>query len=370
MKAITFQDQIKIAIEKSDLDEFTFKDCIVGGDECILVNPNHIGVHWNVDNLILRSCVYRKSDYYPISLGYSKFTNYLENPSLYPDPLKYKDWVCEDKLDGSCIIISYHNGHLIVRTRGTSSIDKHATAPEIYDLIEKSNIKNHALLLSGKYTFLMEHITPNLPIVIKYDKPELIFLDIIRNEDYRMMPVEMSDSFANSLGLRRPEKFQFKKLEDIVKNCETLKGREGYVLVYNDNQNRIKIKSLQYLSLHRLKSELSSIDKVIDIWAELNYPDYATFYKYICDKFDFELANQCKNYISKICDADVEVRKCLSSMQEFVSVLHRKSRKNAAESSIQAYGDSGKTSIAFMMLDNKLITKGMRKKLIYQIIKK
>ena len=358
-------------MQKSNLEDFVFKDCIVAGDECILVNPVHIGAHWNIDNLVLRSCIYRKSDFFPISLSYCKFCNYGENPDAYPDPNKYKDWIVSDKLDGSLIIVSYYNNQLVVRTRGTSNIDIHNTASEIYELIDKTNIINYALLLSGKYTFLMEHITPNLPIVIKYDKPELIFLDIIRNEDYRIMPSEMSDSFANSLSLRRPDKFQFKKIEDIIKNCEILKGREGYVLSFNDDQNKVKIKSFNYLLLHKLKSELSSIDKVIDLWAEINYPDYQTFYNYLIDKFDFELVNQVQGFISRICDASNEVNLILNHMKKFVLDLAGKSRKDQALAILSAYGQTNRSSMAFIILDGKDIyqNKEMIKKLLYQCLK-
>lgn len=365
-----FQDQIKLALDKSNLEDFTFKDCIIGDDECVLVNPIHIGAKWNKNNLIFRSCIYRKNDYHPISLGYSKFFNNSESPNCYPDFGRYKDWSIGNKLDGSLILTSCYKGSYVIRTRGTSDIFVHSTANEIVKLLDDTNLYSHNLFLSEKYTFLFEHITPNNQIVIKYDKPELVLLDIVRNEDYCMMPISFVDEVAKSINIQRPARFNFKSINDIVKNCETLKNAEGYVLSYNDNQNRIKIKSLWYLYLHRLKSELSSIDKVIDLWAEMNYPKYEEFYNHIRKVFDFELAEQCKNYISQICDGKKEVDRILDFMENCVKSLGGQSRKEQAEKIIQAYGKTNRASFAFKMLDGKFLDKNDIKKLLYQCIKK
>ena len=362
-----FQDQIKLAISSSNLDEFTFKDCIVGGDECILVNPNHIGAHWNKNNLALRSCIYRKRDYYPISLGYCKFHNYQECPDAYPDPLNYKDWFINLKYDGSLIIASYYNNQLVIRTRGTSNIDMHDTAKEVYELIDKTDIVGQDWLLNGQFTFLMEHVTPNNQIILRYDKPELVFLDIIDNQSYKLLSPIISDNFAMTLGLRRPEVYKFDSVDEIIKNCEILKDKEGFVLNYNNHQNKVKIKTPFYLSLHRLKSELSSIDKVIDLWINLNYPDYQNFYNQLLSQFDFELVSQVKDHIIKITEAAKKANLILDSLRNFVQTLSGKSRKEQALAIQEKFGKSSvETTIAFILLNNKEITSKMMKELVYK----
>lgn len=52
-----------------DPKQFNFKDCVIAGDECVLVTPKDMGVEWNEENKIFRSSIWRKSDMYPISLG-------------------------------------------------------------------------------------------------------------------------------------------------------------------------------------------------------------------------------------------------------------------------------------------------------------
>ena len=67
-----------------DHTQFNIKDCIIAGDECILVTPKDMGVEWTDDSKVFRSSVWRKSDMFPISLSYKKFTNCGEKPDFEP----------------------------------------------------------------------------------------------------------------------------------------------------------------------------------------------------------------------------------------------------------------------------------------------
>ena len=61
-----------------DPKQFNFKDCVIAGDDCVLVTPKDMGVEWNDDNKIFRSSIWRKSDGKLISAGFKKFVNYFE----------------------------------------------------------------------------------------------------------------------------------------------------------------------------------------------------------------------------------------------------------------------------------------------------
>jgi hypothetical protein len=65
-------------------EEFTFKDCVIAGDDCWLITPNHIGVKWTDENARFRSCIVRKSDNFVVSQGFGKFTNFSEQPDFQP----------------------------------------------------------------------------------------------------------------------------------------------------------------------------------------------------------------------------------------------------------------------------------------------
>src|SRR5271166_2497535 len=89
-----------------DYENFNIKDVLLFGENFLLITPKEIGTSWTVDNLIFRSCLLRKEDYFPISLSWPKFFNFGEKSDLYPDFEKFDDWIIDEKEDGSTILIS------------------------------------------------------------------------------------------------------------------------------------------------------------------------------------------------------------------------------------------------------------------------
>jgi hypothetical protein len=130
-----------------------------------------------------------------------------------------------------------------------------------------------------------------------------------------------------------------------------------------------KLKSAWYLAIHRLKSDLSSIDKTIDVWFSFGKPSYEEFYQRIFNQFDFELAEYCKGYASKICDASKEVVKIIDGMKKFVEKIKiLTTRKDQALEIIQTYGKTNRASFVFQLLDERELNDEQFKKLMFQII--
>jgi len=152
---------------------------------------------------------------------------------------------------------------------------------------------------------------------------------------------------------------------------------EGICLYYNDEQNILKIKSAHYLYLHRAKSEISSIDKVIDVyidWFMERHPKseptgYAEFFDYLTQKFDYEIANMAIGHISRICDAMKEVHNIMNALISYGDRCNSITRKEAAARILQAYGSTSRSAIVFKVLDGKPITADDYKKILYQVLK-
>ncbi len=144
------------------------------------------------------------------------------------------------------------------------------------------------------------------------------------------------------------------------------------MVVYSKNDQMLhKVKGAWYLKLHYLKSELSNIEKVLDVWLEQGMPEYQTFYNYIFTTFDYELAEQCRGMISRICDAKKEVDLIVSGMNDFVNnrLKTLPTRKLQAEQVISAYGNTNRASFLFKLLDGKSLGKEEYKKLLFQVLK-
>jgi hypothetical protein len=197
----------------------------------------------------------------------------------------------------------------------------------------------------------------------------MVLTGVIYHEDYKLMSQESLDWLADDLELKRPRSFHFDSMAEMHDAVTALKGQEGICLYYNDGQNILKCKGEWYLGLHRMKSELSSAEKVMDVWLEQGKPSYEDFMQFLTNTFDFELAQQCRGNVSKICDAWKEVQVIEASMREKAESLKGKTRKDQALVILQAYGNTNRSSYVFRILDSRQLDNECYKKLLFQVMK-
>lgn len=364
---------MKIDLKKIDLTQFMSHDHFINGEVVTLVQPQFIGTKWTQDNKHLRSSVWN-SEGELISAGFPKFTNFGENPEHFPVPQSLKNCTVVEKLDGSLLILSKYKGQLILRTRGTvdaSVLDNGHELEKFKERFLKS--LNHDTPDTWNVTILFEWVSPINRIVINYgDEPDWYLVGIVNHEDYSLHTQNLLNMWAKNKGFKRPATYTFSDVNDLLKNVEQWKGKEGVVIYSHNDQMLHKVKGAWYLALHHMKSELSNIEKVMDVWLEQNMPDYNTFYTYIVNSFDYELAEQCRGHISNLCDSRKEVDKIIDHMREFINTRVRNlaSRKDQALMILNSYGETNRSGYLFKILDNKPLEKDDYKKLTFQILKK
>lgn len=374
---------MKIDLQKIDRENFLVHPHEIAGEICYLVQSAHQGAKWAKHNLIFRSSVWNSKGEL-ISASFKKFFNWGEQPELAYTPFSLTangGSQLIEKIDGSTLIVSKYKGQLIIRTRGTVDATKIDNGYEI-EILKKKYSKAFQFydefgVIDNKdtisYSYIYEWTSPVNKIVLNYgEEPEIRLIGIIDHNDYKLAQQELLDFFAIQIGVKRPSVFKFDSIKEMLEAVEALKGQEGICCYCNYGQDIRKIKSAWYLALHRMKSELGSIDKVIDFYFTLNRPTYQEFYSYIEKTFDFELAEQVRGQISKICDGMKEVEKLVSYMKNFVeplSPLKRVSRKDAATAIMQAYGQTNRSGMAFKLLDGKTLQDEDYKKLLYQQLK-
>jgi hypothetical protein len=369
---------MKIKLDAIDVGNFMTHDHFLNGEVVTLIQPNHIGTKWTQENKHFRSSLWN-ADGELISAGFPKFTNYGENPEHFPVPTSLKHCTVVEKLDGSLLILSRYKGNYIMRTRGTVDATKLDNGHEIESFIQEmtnNNLFSHTNDICGdtwNRSYLFEWLSPVNKIVINYgDVPKFTFIGLINHHDYALEDQAVLDAIAEEHALSRPEKYTFSTVTDLLSTIEDWKGKEGVTIYSRNGQMIHKCKSAWYLTLHHLKSELSSIEKVIDVWLEHSMPDYNTFYTYIATVFDFELAEQVRGMISNICDGYKEVSKIVDGMTSFVNtkVKSLSTRREQAELIIGSYGNTNRAAFVFKILDGKPLTKDDYKKLIFQVLKK
>lgn len=160
--------------------------------------------------------------------------------------------VCE-KLDGSLGIIYWWNGKWCVNTRGSFNSEQANKATEMLKKYDFSKVPHDI-------TILVEIIYPENQIVVDYGKrTELVLLSI--NKAFVMGEYTHTALMAvsNLTGMSTPKVYQFDSIDDIIKTQSKLtQNEEGFVvkLVGSTRVNRVKIKSVEYLKIVKLKSGL------------------------------------------------------------------------------------------------------------------
>ncbi len=363
---------MKIEISSIDRTQFMVHEHSLNGEIVHLIQPQHIGTQWRQDNKHLRSVVVNYEGEI-ISAGLPKFTNYSENPEHFPVPTSLRNCTVVNKLDGSLLIVSKYKNQFILRTRGTVDASVLANGSEL-EIFKNTILKKISvdLMETWNYSLLFEWLSPLNVIVLRYsDEPDWQLIGAVNHTDYSLFSQTEVDEYAKMFDLKRPEKFTFNDISDMLQIVDKWQDREGVCLYSKNDQVIHKIKASKYLLLHHLKSELSNIEKVLDVWLEQGMPDYNTFYNYIFTTFDFELAEQVKGMISRIVDGKKEVNKIVEGMNDFVNNRLRSlsTRKEQAQLVISSYGETNRASFLFKLLDGKSLGKEEYKKLMFQVLK-
>jgi hypothetical protein len=229
------------------------------------------------------------------------------------------------------------------------------------------------------FSLLFEWVSPTQRIVLNYGEfPDWYLVGYVDHFEYQLLEQSQLDSTAVHFGWRRPVTYTFPSVQDMMSNVEKWKGKEGVVVYSKSGQTLHKVKGMWYLSLHRMKEALSSLDKVIDVWYEQSEPKYQDFEASITNQFDYELWSQIRGEASRICDAASDVKHIIDGMQKYVANTllpmgdpkDKVVRGKQARQVIASYGITNRAKFVFQLLDGKELDAESRKKLLYQVLKK
>jgi RNA ligase len=204
---------------------------------------------WNEISLACRGLILDEN-YNIIARPFAKFFNLGEYENQEIPNLKFNVF---EKMDGSLGILYFYNNQAFMASRGSFNSDQSIKANELLN----SKYANSLANLDQSKTYLFEIIYPENRIVLDYgDEESLVLLAIIDTQSGDEFPLE-------DLGF--PVVKKYNGIDDIQKlKALELSEKEGFVIQYSNNY-RLKIKFSEYLRLHRILTQVSSIN----IWEYL-----------------------------------------------------------------------------------------------------
>lgn len=270
-------------------------------------------------------------------------------------------WEVLEKIDGSFISLHKYQGQLIVASRGSFTSDHVGWAKQVLADIEKETGYIVLNNLRDGWTYCLELIWPENRIVVDYgDRKDLVLLAIIDEKGIELPYRGTSHSSGYCL-LDYSSLFTIVKRFDGIKDFTKIQelnthNAEGFVVRFS-NGDRVKIKFADYVRMHHLCTELSTIRVyealkagTLNKWIE-NIPD--------------EFYNRIKGYADELQTKYDKIEQDAKSI--YNAIEHIANRKKFAEQVIST--EKKFHSILFSMRDNadysktifKLIEPGYKK---------
>lgn len=217
----------------------------------------------------------------------------MEEMQTIPD----EEFEVFEKMDGSLGILFYYEGEWILATRGSFISDQAIKGRRILEkyriplLNDKDAYEAIGFKNPQDYTIMGEILYSQNRIVIDYgDQEDFVVLGMINKADGSELPYNnllKIGSLLNAPVVKRYDGFKdYKKLKSLI-----VSNQEGFVIRFTSGA-RMKIKSEEYVRLHRLLTNFSNVD----IWECLmNGTDLNDMLERVPDEFDAWVRNTIKN---------------------------------------------------------------------------
>jgi RNA ligase len=181
-----------------------------------------------------------------VAKSFPKFKNFEEHSA---DEIPNEDFNIYEKMDGSLGIVYYYDNKWNMATRGSFNSDQAIKGLEMLNRYDLS-------LLDVDYTYLFEIIYPNNVVVVRYDEEKLVLLAKYNIKSGKEGDVQTDYYKANFDVVKCYDNLpnNFVELKNNIEN-----NKEGYVLRFK-NGMRVKIKSEEYVRLHKVLTNVSNMD--------------------------------------------------------------------------------------------------------------
>lgn len=208
-----------------------------------------------------RGIILEKDTWKIVAYAFNKFGNYGES---YADEIDWASARVLEKVDGSLIKVYFHNGAWCVGTNSTIdandaelSVPPYETFMELFDVAADVCGLDYDRL-DPHYTYIFELRSPYNKVVVPYKDIRIVHIGTRNNITCEEEEVD--------IGIEKPKQYMLSSLDDCIAMAATFDfTKEGFVIV-DKNYHRIKVKSEDYVRVHRLANNGSiTLERAIDL---------------------------------------------------------------------------------------------------------
>ena len=240
---------------------------------------NYSQTESDFSNPVVQECrgiILRERDFVPVCVPFFKFFNANE-PNAHA--IDWSTARVQEKIDGSIIKVWYDAGAWRVSTNGTidaakatleNSMCAYKNFGELFE-VARAGVALDFAALDPDCTYMFELVSPFNKTIIYYADIAIFHIGTRNNRTF----VEVSAE----IGVAKPKTFALNSLEDCTRAAAKLPfNEEGYVVV-DANARRVKIKSPEYVRVHRLGNNgVITVARVIEIIRQNEQAEFLTYY--------------------------------------------------------------------------------------------
>ena len=270
-----------------------------------------------------RGSIFRKDEetgkYIYVCRPFDKFFNYGEQ---FAADIDWNTARVTEKVDGSLCKLWFDKGEWHLSTNGTIDAFKAPVGEnelsfgEVFVRAAGIDIQTLGSTLYPEYTYMFELTSPETQVVISY-KDAVYYLTL--RETKTGKEIFEKPMFSDAAKIKYPKVYQINKLEDVIAAANMMsKDEEGFV-VNDNNGNRIKVKSPEYLIAAHLQMNGNVTDKrILKMLRNDQLDDFLAY------------APNCKENVDRILDAIHRFSEAANEEWERVNSIQYDSQKDFA----------------------------------------
>ena len=230
-----------------------------------------------------RGTIVEDETFKPICVGFKRFYN-IDEP--YAAKINWDTAVATSKEDGTLFFIYWYNNKWHIKTRSTFDAEdapmdnvKFANFKELFDYLISFYPDFSYEKLNKNYVYCLEGCSNFNRIVIEYNTPCL----------FHLMTRDMStlQEIDTEIGIPKPQMYNLNNEEDYRELVASMpEGHEG-VVVRDQYNERVKIKTLLYFQMHKAKNNgVITLERIVDLIRANDYYEFLSYFPKYTDVFN------------------------------------------------------------------------------------
>lgn len=225
-----------------------------------------------------------------VRYAFKKFFNVDEGFAAHID---WDTAVATEKIDGSIMSVWYARGKWRLSTNGTidafktelSDASLYRSFGDLFESVLPLSTFEH---YHKRRCWTFELVSPYNKIVIGYPKTKVYLLSVRNMDTLEELDLDAVEMIADANGIAVPQRYDLNNEADYRQLVEQMpEGHEG-VVVRDQYNERVKIKTLLYFQLHKAKNNgVITLDRIVDLIRANDHHEFLSYFPEYTDVFNY-----------------------------------------------------------------------------------